>query len=43
MCKVCIDDDLKDVAGGLHTPIDDESPEREPIKENNKSNVDEKN
>jgi len=44
MSKICIDDDLKNVVGGLHTPVnDDQINENESLKENDKIVSDEKN
>ena len=44
MSKICTDNDLKNVVGGLHTPVnDDQTAKNEPLTENNKIISDEKN
>ena len=43
MSKICTDNDLKNVVGGLHTPVnDDQVNENEPLTENDKIVSDEK-
>lgn len=43
MAKMCIDDDLKDVVGGLHTPVDDNDQisENDSVQENDETTSDE--
>jgi hypothetical protein len=46
MYKICIDDDLKDVAGGLHTPFENgeiNESEKNTVKRDDKTTTDEKN